>query len=152
MKIKEQTLRDLVGALIRLNNISQGKAADLSSLTRQNVSSWYTGRDNAISQESKLRLLDTLGVRYSTLRTDGVHQWCVREVEDAAKVLREVLRNDDRAKAEIWHVHNSRHIGCVVLKVVRPSETIWSTYFSQRPSNWFEKRRVMRNLWMAWRP
>jgi len=125
MKVKKPTIRDLFAALLRLNDISQGKTADLSGLVRQNVSSWYTGRDNAISEQSQLKLLATLGVNYGSLRSEGVHRWCVNDVGDAALILGEVLNDEDRAHCEFWHIHNSRYPGCIVLKVVKPTESIW---------------------------
>jgi len=125
MKNRKPAIRELFAALLRLNDISQGKASDLSGLVRQNVSSWYTGRDNAISQQSQLKLLATLGVIYGSLRSDGIHRWCVRDVDDAALVLDAVLNDEVRAHAEFWHVHNSRYPGCLILKVVKPTGSIW---------------------------
>ena len=125
MKNRKPAIRELFAALLRLNDISQGKASDLSGLVRQNVSSWYTGRDNAISQESQLKLLATLGVSYGSLRSEGVHRWCVRDVEDAALILGGVLNDEERTHSEFWHIHNSRYPGCIVLKIVKATESIW---------------------------
>jgi len=125
MKNRKPSIRELFATLLRLNDISQGKASDLSGLVRQNVSSWYTGRDNAISEQSQLKLLATLGVIYGSLRSDGIHRWCVRDVEDAALVLDAVLNDEVRTHAEFWHVHNSRYPGCIVLKVAKPNESVW---------------------------
>ena len=125
MKNRKPAIRELFAALLRLNDISQGKASDLSGLVRQNVSSWYTGRDNAISQKSQLKLLATLGVNYGSLRPDGVHRWCVKEVEDAALVLGSVLNDEERASSEFWHIHNSLYVGSIVLKVAKPTGSIW---------------------------
>jgi len=129
MKIKKPTIRELFAALLRLNDISQGKTADLSGLVRQNVSSWYTGRDNAISEQSQLKLLATLGMNYGSLRSEGIHRWCVNDVGDAALILGEVLNDEDRAHCEFWHIHNSRYPGCIVLKVVKPTECIWVMFY-----------------------
>jgi len=125
MKSKKPTSREVIAALIRLNNISQGKAADLAGLVRPNVSSWLCGRIDALSMEKQLKLFATLGVNYGSLRPDGIHRWCVREVEDAALVLGDVLNDEERANCEIWHVHNLRYPGCIVLKVVKPTGFIW---------------------------
>jgi len=125
MKSKKPTSREVIAALIRLNNISQGKAADLAGLVRPNVSSWLCGRIDALSMEKQLKLFDVLGVSYGRLRPDGVHRWCVREVEEVALVLGEVLDDEERAYAEFWHIHNTRYPGCIVLKVVKPAGSIW---------------------------
>ena len=125
MKSKKPTSREVIAALIRLNNISQGKAADLAGLVRPNVSSWLCGRIDALSMEKQLKLFDVLGVSYGRLRPDGVHRWCVREVEEVALVLGEVLDDEERAHAEFWHIHNTRYPGCIVLKVVKPTGSVW---------------------------
>lgn len=125
MSLQKYSIRELVGALLRLNNISQGKAADRTKLQRQNVSSWYTGRDNAISQESQLRLLETLGILEGSLNSDVIHRWRVKDIEDVAMVLSTTLTDEDRVNAEIWPVKILSQIKCVVLRVSRPSETIW---------------------------
>jgi transcriptional regulator with XRE-family HTH domain len=125
MKSKKPTSREVIAALIRLNNISQGKVADLAGLVRPNVSSWLCGRIDALSMEKQLKLFDVLGVSYGRLRHDGVHRWCVREVEEVALVLGEVLDDEERAHAEFWHIHNTRYPGCIVLKVVKPAGSIW---------------------------
>ena len=129
MKSKKPTSREVIAALIRLNNISQGKAADLACLVRPNVSSWLCGRIDALSMEKQLKLFDVLGVSYGRLRSDGVHRWCVREVEEAALVLGEVLDDEERAHAEFWHIHNTRFPGCVVLKVAKPTGSIWQMMY-----------------------
>jgi len=125
MKNSKPSIRELFAALLRLNDISQGKASDLSGLVRQNVSAWYTGRNNAISEQSRLKLLTTLGLNYGSLLSEKVHRWCVRDVEDAALVLGEVLNDEELGNCEIWHVHNSRYPGCIVLKIVKPTGRIW---------------------------
>jgi len=125
MKNRKPTIRELFSALLRLNDISQGKASDLSGLTRQNVSSWCTGRDNAISQKSQLKLLATLGVSYGSLRSESVYRWCVNDVGDAALVLDGVLNEEERAQAEFWHVHNLLYPGCIVLKITKQTRLIW---------------------------
>lgn len=125
MRTEKPTTHDLANKLIRLNNLSQAKAAKRAGLAQQNTSRWLAGQPKALSEANQLLLLDALGVRYTTLRSDGVHQWCVRNIEDAAQVLNEALNEEDRTNVEIWHLHNSRHIGCVVLKVARSNETIW---------------------------
>jgi len=119
------TSRELMAALIRLNNINQGKAADLAGVLRPNVSNWFSGRDNALSMEKQLKLFDVLGVSYGRLRPDGVHRWCVREVGEAARVLGEVLDDEERVHAECWYIHNTRYPGCIVLKVLKPAGSIW---------------------------
>jgi len=125
MKSKKPTSREVIAALIRLNNITQGKAADLAGLVRPNVSSWLCGRTDALSIEKQLKLFDVLGVSYGRLRPDGVHRWCVREVEEAALVLGEVLDDEQRVHAECWYIHNTRYPGCIVLKVLKPAGSIW---------------------------
>jgi len=125
MKKRKPAIRDLFAALLRLNDISQGKASDLAGLVRQNVSSWCTGRDNAISQKSQFKLLATLGVNYGSLRSESVHRWCVNDVGDAALVLDAVLNDEERAQAEFWHVHNSLYPACIVLKITKQTGLIW---------------------------
>ena len=125
MKNRKPTIRELFAALLRLNDISQGKASDLSGLTRQNVSSWCTGRDNAISQKNQFKLLATLGVNYGSLRSESVHRWCVNDVGDAALMLGEALNDEERAQAEYWHVHNLLYPGCIVLKITKHTGLIW---------------------------
>jgi len=125
MKSKKPTSREVIAALIRLNNISQGKAADLARLVRPNVSSWLCGRIDALSMEKQLKLFATLGVNYGSLRPDGIHRWCVKEVEDAALVLGEVLNDKERAHCEFWHVHNTLYPGCIVLKITKQTGLIW---------------------------
>jgi len=125
MKKTKPDIRELFAALLRLNDISQGKASDLAGLVRQNVSSWCTGRDNAISQKSQFKLLATLGVSYGSLRSEGVHRWCVNDVGDAALVLDAALNDEERAQAEFWHVHNLLYPGCIVLKITKQAGLIW---------------------------
>jgi len=125
MKNIKMTSRELMAALIRLNNISQGKTADLAGVLRPNLSNWSTGRDNALSIEKQLKLFDVLGVSYGRLCPDVVHRWCVREVEEVALVLGEVLDDAERAHCEFWPIQNFRYPGCIVLRISRSSKWIW---------------------------
>lgn len=117
--------RELATILIRLHDMSQAKTAVRAGLAQQNISKWLRGQDNALSAENQLRLLDALGVRYERLRFDGIHQWCVRDIKDAALVLDSLLSDQEKNNTEIWHLKNSSHVGCIMLKLLRGTDVTW---------------------------
>lgn len=121
---------ELVRTLIRLLNISQGKAVDAAGLTRQNVSTWLTGRESSLTNEKKLHMLSTLGVLYHRLRSDVVHRWCVTSILDVADVLSTVV--DPSADVLLWEVDNPALPGSAILRIRQDSEIAWVILY--RPS------------------
>lgn len=87
MRLAEDTKRELVEALLRLNKISKNKAALSLDLKRQNLYAWLKGIDTAISNTKKLELLALLGVRNGELADDQIHRWCITNLEDARLVI-----------------------------------------------------------------
>lgn len=115
--------RELIRALIRLHNTSQGKLVDAAGLVRQNVSSWLTGREDAITGEKKLHLLNTLGVSSGLPRTDMVHRWCVKDIKDVADVLATVTAT--WLEVSLLNVHIPTHPGSAIVQITDGEETAW---------------------------
>ena len=77
MEMTNDQLRDLSNALIRLTGVNKMKASANAGLNTANISEWLAGKDKKCSLESKLVLLNSLGVKYGMLRRDMTHHWVV---------------------------------------------------------------------------
>ena len=76
----EVRLHRLSTLLIELCGKTQSEIARLAGISRQNLNSFLTGRiPRAISEDKKLILLDTLGVRFGRLKAGAPHQWVVKD-------------------------------------------------------------------------
>lgn len=107
--------RELIRALIHMHNTSQGKIVDAAGLVRQNVSSWLSGRADAITEEKILHLLNTLGIEHGLPRTDMVHRWCVKDVNELASVLATILYPE--LEVNLLKVHLPSHPGTAILQI-----------------------------------
>lgn len=92
--------RIFISALIRLQGISQGAAADAAGIYRQNMSAWMNGRDSATSVEKRIALKDVLGIRYGRLKANTVHRWRVTDPND----VKVVLSNLEEFDVDMWQV------------------------------------------------
>lgn len=103
--VTEDRLHRLSTLLVELSGKTQSEIAGMCSISRQNLNSFLTSRNpRAISEDKKLILLDTLGVRFGRLKAGVLHRWVVKEPDSMISALIElhlkvvdVTRIDDTA-------------------------------------------------------
>src|SRR5580765_2891353 len=94
----------LAGQLMRLRGETMSGLSKATGIRMANISVWLRGRPQTISEPRVVMLLDHLGVRNGTLRSDVVHIWTEQggSISDITAVLDTLLDDNHKARTAVY--------------------------------------------------
>ncbi|MNN18533.1 hypothetical protein D3C81_1317450 [compost metagenome] len=104
----------LAAALVRLRAETLAKIEAATGIRAPNLSVWLRGKQQVLSEQRAVTVLDHLGVHGTRLRTDVLHSWRIRGGLDDLKTVLGLLLDDMQRKGTTLYRDNSN-----ALRVVR---------------------------------